>query len=107
MSQLKSPIIFDSTFSASIFPIRASNLSNSSIGELGVCTSLKEEMAWPWAFEFQYTRTQESGSDFIIDDVKNVHGNTTTTSAPVTPNKCITLYGHFRIREVVVKTSLT
>ena len=35
MSQLMSPSIFDSTFSASIFARRTSNLSKSSIGEFG------------------------------------------------------------------------
>ena len=33
--QFISPSIFDSMFSASIFPRRTSNLSNSSIGEFG------------------------------------------------------------------------
>ena len=35
MSHLMSPSIFDSTFSASIFARRTSNLSKSSIGEFG------------------------------------------------------------------------
>ena len=68
-------------------------------------------MAWLWVFYFNTQELKiwirEVGSDFKVDDVANVHGNTTTTSAPVTPNKCLAIYGHCRISEGVVKTSLT
>ena len=53
-------------------------------------------MAWLWVFYFNTQELKiwirEVGSDFKVDDVANVHGNTTTTSAPVTPNKCLTIY---------------
>lgn len=107
MSQFISATIFDSIFPLQSFPGGPRTYQLSQLVNSEVCTSLKEELVWPWVFETEYIGIRGLGqkrrlwfyNQWCYECKWQV---ITTASAPVTPNKCITFHWHCRISKGVV-----
>ena len=98
MSQLISPSIFDliQHFPLQYFPEGPRTYQIAQLVNSGVYTSLKKKWLGLGFLNFNARELKiwirKVRSDFIINDVTNVHCNTTTAPASVTPNQCITFY---------------